>query len=408
MLLWLIVNTDNNKKEFETNLSPSSSGFQTGKILALSICHFIHDIYSSFLAPLLPLFIEKFSMSLSQAGLLASAAQIPSLLNPYIGTLADRISVRYFIILAPAMTAVPMSLIGLAPSYGVLLILLFITGISVAVFHVPSPVMISRLSGTKKGLGMSFYMTGGELARTLGPLVAVGAVSLMGLEGFYPIMIFGLIASYWLYFKFRDMPVNVDKRRHVSAMETWHEMRFILLPLTAILVARGFMHASMTFFLPTFIKLETGNLWLAGAGLTIFEGAGVIGILAAGHFSDRFGRRRILLASLLGAPLSLLLFVWSGGWLRYLALLFSGFTILSTTPVMLALVQEHAKNSPSAANGFFMMISFMARSAILVIVGLIADLVGLHATYLISAALGLLGIPFILMLPKVDRLKAEG
>ncbi len=49
----------------------------------------------------------------------------------------------------------------------------------------------------------------------------------------------------------------------------------------------------------------------------------------------------------------------------------------------------------------------MARSAILVIVGLIADLVGLHATYLFSAALGLLGIPFIMMLPKVDRLKTE-
>ncbi len=131
----------------------------------------------------------------------------------------------------------------------------------------------------------------------------------------------------------------------------------------------------------------------------------MIGILAAGHFSDRFGRRQILLAALLSAPLSLLLFVWSGGWLRYLALLFSGFTILSTTPVMLALVQEHARNSPSAANGFFMMISFMARSAIVVIVGLIADLVGLHATYLFSAALGLLGIPFILMLPR--RKQAE-
>ncbi|MBW2711995.1 MAG: hypothetical protein JRC58_08885 [Deltaproteobacteria bacterium] len=44
------------------------------------------------------------------------------------------------------------------------------------------------------------------------------------------------------------------------------------------------MHASMTFFLPTFIKLETGNLWLAGACLTIFEGAGAIGILAAGRY----------------------------------------------------------------------------------------------------------------------------
>ncbi len=69
---------------------------------------------------------------------------------------------------------------------------------------------------------------------------------------------------------------------------------------------------------------------------------------------------------------------------------------------MLAMVQEHAKDSPAAANGMFMMVSFLARSAIVVIVGLIADRIGLHATYLISAGMGLLGIPFILMLPKKD------
>jgi FSR family fosmidomycin resistance protein-like MFS transporter len=67
---------------------------------------------------------------------------------------------------------------------------------------------------------------------------------------------------------------------------------------------------------------------------------------------------------------------------------------------MLALVQEHAKSSPAAANGFFMMVSFMARSAIVVVVGFIGDLIGLRATYFISAIIGLLAIPFILMLPK--------
>jgi FSR family fosmidomycin resistance protein-like MFS transporter len=120
---------------FEEHVPPDSQirmphTFHTGQILGLSISHFIHDVYSSFLAPLLPLLIEKLSMSLTQAGFLSTIMQIPALLNPYIGILADRISVRYFIILAPAMTAVPMSLIGLAPSYAVLLILLFITGIS--------------------------------------------------------------------------------------------------------------------------------------------------------------------------------------------------------------------------------------------------------------------------------------
>jgi FSR family fosmidomycin resistance protein-like MFS transporter len=82
------------------------------------------------------------------------------------------------------------------------------------------------------------------------------------------------------------------------------------------------------------------------------------------------------------------------------ALLFTGFTILSTTPVMLALVQEHAKGSPSAANGLFMMASFIARSAIVVFVGFLGDLLGLRATYFISSFLGLLGIPFALMLPE--------
>lgn len=379
--------------------------FRTGEVIILSACHFIHDIYSSFLAPLLPFLIEKFSMSLTQAGFLSTAMQIPSLLNPLIGVLADRRSVRYFIILAPLTTAVPMSLTGLAPSYGILLIFMFITGVSVAVFHVPAPVMIGLLSGDKKGRGMSFYMTGGELARTMGPLIAVGAVSLLGLEGFWPIMVFGVMASVWLFFKFRDVPAHTGKTARSSLAATFHETKHVLLPLSAILVVRGFMHASMITFLPTFIKQETDNIWLAGFALTALEGIGVVAVLSSGILSDYFGRRRILFFALLGAPICLFLFIVTGGLLRFIMLLFTGFTLLSTTPVMLAMVQEHAENSPAAANGMLMMVSFLARSAVVVFVGMIADRIGLHATYLISAGIGLLGIPFILILPH-ERKKA--
>ncbi len=385
-----------------TNRSHESvkTEYNTTLVLALSTTHFLHDIYSSFLAPLLPLLIKKLSLSLTKAGFLSTVMQFPALMNPYIGTLADRISVRQFIVLAPALTAVTMSLIGLAPNYGVLLLLLLVAGTSVSLFHVPAPVMIAKLSGPKKGKGMSFFMTGGELARALGPLAAVGAVSLFGLEGFYPVMIVGLGASAWLHLKFRDIPITVDVSARSSVRKTWRGMRFILLPLTAILAARGFMHASMTTFLPTFMKAQTGNLWLAGVSLTLFEFSGVIGVLTAGSISDRFGRKRILLYSLVGAPISLFFFAALGGWMRYVSLVFTGFTILSTTPVMLALVQENAKGSPSAANGLFMMFSFIARSAIVVLVGALGDLIGLRATYFISSFLGLLGIPFALMLPE--------
>jgi FSR family fosmidomycin resistance protein-like MFS transporter len=103
--------------------------------------------------------------------------------------------------------------------------------------------------------------------------------------------------------------------------------------------------------------------------------------------------------SLLGAPFSLLLFTVTGGWIRFAALLLVGFTLLSTTPVMLAMVQEHARSSPSASNGFFMMMAFVARSAVVVLVGFVADLIGLRTTYLICALLGLLAIPIVLRLP---------
>lgn len=373
--------------------------FHTGGVLMLSLCHFVHDVYSSFLSPLLPLLIEKFSLSLTRAGFLSTVMQLPALLNPFIGVWADRISVRWFIILAPSLTALPMSLLGIAPSYAVLLLLLFITGISVSLFHVPSPVMVAKLSGDYKGRGMAFFMTGGELARTIGPLLAVGAVSLFGLEGFYPIMVFGLASSFWLFLKFKDVNIRRKTNQSVSLKGTWKEVGHLMLPLIGILCARGFMHASITIFLPTFIQLRTGDLWLAGISLTLVEGAGVAGVLAAGSLSDTLGRRRMLLISLVAAPFMLMGFIWFEGVLRFAMLIFTGLTLLSTTPVMLALVQEHSTSSPAAANGMFMMVSFMARSSIVVIVGFLGDAIGLEATYICSSLLGLLGIPFILMLP---------
>lgn len=69
----------------QTTENKNEVSFDQSKVLLLSLCHFIHDVYSSFLAPLLPLIIEKFGLSLTQAGFLSTVMQIPALLNPYIG-----------------------------------------------------------------------------------------------------------------------------------------------------------------------------------------------------------------------------------------------------------------------------------------------------------------------------------
>lgn len=377
--------------------------FDSKKILAVSVCHFVHDVYSSFLAPLLPFIIEKFGLSLTQAGFLTTITQIPALLNPYIGKLADRISVRYFIILAPATTAIPMSLLGIAPNYGVLLILLFFTGISTSLFHVPAPVLVYRVSAGRTGRGMSLYMTGGELARTVGPIIIVAALSVFGFDGYYPVMIVGIFASAAMFFLFKDMPVAMNSRRQNSSVrQTCRDMKSLLVPLSAIVFVRGFMHACLTAFLPLYVLQKTDDVWLAGIALSMFEAAGVVGILAVGGLSDYFGRKRLLMFCLIVAPFSLLAFTQTSGVLQMAVLMLTGFSLLSTTPVMLAMIQEYSTDGSSAANGVFMMISFIARSAVVVLVGLVADNVGLETTYVICGAVGLLGIPLVVTLKTAD------
>ena len=92
-------------------------GFHTEQVLTIAGGHFTHDTSSAFYAPLMPLIQEKLSLSYGSVGILAMLIQLPGLITPFIGYLADRVSVRYFVIFAPAVTATFMSLLGLAPSF---------------------------------------------------------------------------------------------------------------------------------------------------------------------------------------------------------------------------------------------------------------------------------------------------
>ncbi len=172
--------------------------------MTLSIAHLAHDTFSSFLAPLLPLLIDKLGLSLSMSAFLDIIRRIPALFNPFFGLMAEKTGIKYFVILTPAVTAISMGLVGLANSTVMLLLLLFVAGVSAALFHIPSPVMVKDVSGNRVGTGMSFFMVGGELARTLGPLLVISAVSWWSLEEIYRLIPLGLLASFVLFLKLRN------------------------------------------------------------------------------------------------------------------------------------------------------------------------------------------------------------
>ena len=381
--------------------APITGTFQTGQVLTIAGGHLIHDIFTSFLAPLLPLIIQKLSLSLTLAGALAAFQQLPSLINPFLGLLADRGSLRWFVILTPAVTATVMSLIGVAPGYTVLVILLLVAGVSTAVWHTPTPAMVARVSGRQVGQGMSFFMLGGALAYTVGPLLAVAAVSWWGLEGIWRLIPLGVAASAVLYWRTRGISdARPATHANGSWTESWRELRQVMLPIAGIVVAQGFMTVALSTFLPTFLSSEGASLWQAGSALSVVEVAGAVGALTTGTISDRLGRRRVLAFVLLVSPVLMLLFLAVRGWAIYPALLAVGLTTLSTNPVMMALVQEYSRHHPATANGLYMATTFATKSLIIVGVGAMADYWGLRATFQWCALLGFAGVAFVFLLPK--------
>jgi FSR family fosmidomycin resistance protein-like MFS transporter len=381
-------------------------GFKTGNVLLVSFGHLIHDTYSSFLAPILPLLIDKFSLSYSLAGLLGMLQRLPSLMSPFVGLLADKITMRYLVIFMPAVTAICMSLLGIAPVYPVLAILLFVMGVSSALYHVPSPVMVRTLSGKELGKGMSYYMFGGEIARTLGPLIILGAVSLWGLEGTYRLIPFGVVASLLLYFRLKNIALSPNYGRAESMLgirETFIHHLPLFMILIGITFFRSVMTTALTTFLPTYLKLKGESLWMGGIFLSILSLSGAAGTLFWGGFSDRIGRKKALHMITFSAPVLMFGFVNIHGWAAIPVLIMLGFVLLGFTPILLALVQDRAIERPAFLNGIFMMISFGDEALAMILTGALGDWIGLETTFQLSGLLALGAIPFVYMIRRQPR-----
>ena len=377
---------------------PESCKFQTANVLSTSVAHFFHDIYTSFLAPLLPLLIDKLGINLFQAGTLSVFQRIPTVFNPLIGILAERVHSRYFIILTPAITGIFMSMIGIAPTYVFLVLIMLFSGLSSAFFHVPGPVMIKKVSCDRPGLGMSLFMVGGELARTAGPLTILGAVSLWGLEGTWKLAPMGIIASIVLFYRLKDIEIRQDFSKEKIKPDYLRVFRSFIPMFTSVTGFTFFFGAiksSLTLYLPTFLKFEGHSLWFAGASLAILQGAGVAGTMLAGPVADKIGNRALLRIVSILTPFLMLLFTRIDPYFGIPVLIILGVVLFAPSPVILSLVNNSKTKHLTFINGLYFTINFLLNAIMVMVMGKIADAIGLDNAYLISVLIGFVAVPFI-------------
>ena len=376
--------------------------FQTGNVILISLTHLLHDIYTSFLAPLLPLLIERFNISLFLSGLLAVIQRVPSLFNPFVGILAERVKVRYFVIFAPAVTTLAMGLIGVAPAYTVAAVLLFVSGISSTMFHVPAPVLVKKISGDRVGMGMSYFMFGGELARTLGPLIIVAVVEIWGLNATFKLIPFGIVASLLLWVKVRKIPIReeVKSRDHtIKYLNVAREFLPVFTTLAGITFFRGAMKSALTLFLPVYMISKGADLWIAGISLSVLQLAGAAGTFYSGTVSDLIGRRTTLVIVSIVSPILMLLFLKSSGLFSFVLLIAMGLFLVAPQSVNLSVIHNLDTRHLPFVNGVYMMINFFISSVMTMVVGAMSDHIGLDTTFTIAAFMSFASIIFAMRVP---------
>ncbi len=385
--------------------SSGKKPFRLREILLISGGHAMHDTYTGFLPPVLPLLIEKLSLLKTEAGLLAIALQLPSLLQPFIGHLADRKNLKLVVMGGPAVAAILLTMLGVIPYYGVLVILLLIAGLNSAAFHAIAPVVIGRMAHNRLGRAMGIWMVGGEIGRMIAPMIIVSFISVFSISKMPLLMILGLLVSGILFVALR----NITTRETTESLQSYAKlpireiMRF-LLPLSGIIFVRSFTVVALTIYLPTFLVEAGENLMFAGASLTIYEAAGIVGAFWGGSISDRFQRWKIILWALAIAAILMGVFLGTSGWWRLPILILLGIALLSLTPVIMAMVQENFPKNRSLANGLYMSVSFGIRSLVILTMGILGDVIGLKTTYLVAPALLLVGIPLTILFHRQEQL----
>jgi len=363
--------------------------------LAVALAHAANDAYSAFLHPLLPRIMEKLGLSIALAATLAMTLSLASsLVQPVMGYLADRYGRRAFVILGPVFSGVFLSLIGVAPSFGVLVACLALGGLGGAMFHPPGASLAARVAdGRGSGLRYSVFSFGGSAGYAIGPVVAVGIVARIGLAGLawamVPVLVLALVLLRVL------PPVSASERVGAPPTPAWlvRQLRGPLGLVFGISAAAAFVQRVFLTMEPI-VMAAAGHPEAAGAvALSTYLTGQAFGSLAGGILSDHVDRPRLLLfLTLLAFPAHVLAVALPGGSPGALGAAFvAGLLNMAILPPVVLTAQEIVPAAAAGSSGIAMGLAWAAGSVGVLGTGVLGDLLGARTAALLSMPVILLG-----------------
>ncbi len=370
---------------------------------------------------LLPFVARDLDLSYVQVGQLAAVMHVSSFLaNAFSGVLIDLTGRRVVVqTLALLLNAAAMMAFAISHAFVALAFLVAIIGVSVNVWHPAAISFLSQRYPSSRGYAMSVHVLGANLGDAAAPLMAGALLGWLSwrmtavVTAAPTVAIAVVIAMVLLPYERAETGLDTRKKDRISLRAYLAALRPVIKDglVIGICVTAGFRSLTLIgvfTFLPLYLsdELHMEPFWM-GLTLTAMQLGGVISSPIAGAWSDRAGRRRVLLAGLTLSTVAIVALILIGdGVLLIAGVSALGFALFGVRAVLQSWMMETVPPSLSGAGTSLLFGTQSAMATLAPLVGgLIADTWGVGAVFYLLAASILIANVIVLFIPRESSLK---
>lgn len=383
-------------------------------LFIIGLCHLLNDSIQSVIPAMFPILEKTMGLTFTQLGFIAfTLNMVSSVLQPVVGWYTDKRPMPYA--LPIGLTSSLAGIVGLsfAPSFSLILLSVFFIGLGSAVFHPEGSRVAYLAAGERRGLAQSIYQVGGNTGSSSAPLITALILVPFGQFGaiWFTIaaalaVMFLIYIANWYTLKLSAIRKEEKKNGKIKKEVKLTKAIYSALAVIVFLVfARSWYGSAISNFY-TFYVIEKYHLSIAQSQvyIFIFLVMGALGTFAGGPLADRFGKRTIILYSLLAtAPFALIL-PFAGPIAAYPLIAAIGFILSSSFSVTVVYAQELIPGKIGTMSGLTVGLAFGMGAIGSVALGSLIDAFGLTAVMTGIALLPILGI-LAFLLPADQTLK---
>lgn len=371
-------------------------------LIIIGLCHLLNDSLQAVIPAMFPILEKSLGLTFTQLGFIAFTLNIvSSVMQPVIGMYTDKRPMPYALPIGLMSSMFGMLGLAFAPNFWTIILSVFFIGLGSAVFHPEGSRVAYLAAGTKRGLAQSIYQVGGNAGQSLAPVITAVVLVPLGQPG---AAWFTIIAGIAVIFLFYISRWYAGRIRLLATQKTTTEIRQpnpivakaiknALIVLVFIVFARSWYQSAIANFY-AFYTIEQFGLTISQSQKYIFTflALGAVGTFFGGPLADRFGKRNVILFSLLApAPFTIAL-PYVGELAAIILLGLIGFLLMTSFSVTVVYAQELIPGKIGTMSGLIVGLAFGMGAIGSVALGSLIDFIGLTQTMIAISLLPLLGL----------------